>query len=217
MRITAVERVPKRRGRAAVVVDGGAAFEIARDTADRLGFRPGAPITRAEIDGAIAADLRRQALSIAVAMLARRPHSEREIQRRLALRKFDLAISQETITRLRDARLLDDAEFARAWTQSRDAQSPRGQRLVVQELRAAGVDTATANEAASEIQEPDAAYRIAAKRMRSLTKLDHAAFRNRLGSFLQRRGFGWEVARTTVDRCWTELSGSRTADDAFAE
>ena len=217
MIITAVERMPKRRGRVAIYIDGIVAAEVARDTADRLGLRPGTPITQAEVDAMVAADVRRQALAIAIAMLARRPHSEREVQRRLARHKFDAAIADEIVAKLRGARLLDDAEFARAWTQSRDAQSPRGQRLIVQELRAAGVETTIASEAAAEVSEPDAAYRIASKRMRSLVRLDHASFRNRLGSFLQRRGFGWEVARTTVDRCWREISGDAATGDEFAE
>jgi SOS response regulatory protein OraA/RecX len=35
--------------------------------------------------------------------------------------------------------------------------------------------------------------------------MDYATFRTRLGSFLQRRGFGYEVATRTVKTLWQQL------------
>ena len=218
MIITAVEPAPKRRGRVAVFVDGVAAFDVARSTAASRGLRPGAAIDDAEIAAIVAADRRRAALETAVAMLARRPRSEREVRRRLATRKFDAALVDETVARLRELKLLDDAEFARAWTESRDRSSPRGRRLIVQELRAAGVTAPTAVDAASAVSEDEAAYRVAEKKARALTSCDYRAFRDKLGAHLQRRGFGWETARATVDRCWREMQartdGGRVAHAA---
>jgi regulatory protein len=211
MIITAVEPAQNRRGRVEVYVDGVVAFDIARTTAMGRGLRPGGAIDAAQIDAIVAADRRRGALETA-AMLARRPRSEREVRRRLAQRRFDSTLIDETVTRLRDLKLLDDAEFARAWTESRDRSSPRGRRLIVQELRAAGVALPTAIEAASGVLEEKAAYRVGVKRARALASCDYRAFRDKLGAHLQRRGFGWETARATVDRCWRELSGEAPAE-----
>jgi regulatory protein len=212
MIITAVESTPKRRGRVDVYVDGVVAFDVARATAAARQLRPGVAIDGAEIEAIVVADRRRAALETAAAMLARRPHSEREVRRRLALRKFEIPLIDETVTRLRELRLLDDAEFARAWTESRDRSSPRGRRLIVQELRAAGVAAPTAAEAASAVSEEDAAYRVAEKKARALVSCEYRAFRDKLGSHLQRRGFGWEVARATVERCWRDLERDSTDD-----
>ena len=187
-------------------VDGVVAFEVARSTATARHLRPGVAVERAEIEAIVAADRRRAALETAAAMLARRPHSEREVRRRLAQRQFEPPLMDETIARLRELKLLDDAEFARAWTESRDRSSPRGRRLIVQELRAAGVAPTTAADAASEVSEEDAAYRVAAKKARALASCDYRTFRDRLGSHLQRRGFGWEVARATVDRMLARIA-----------
>ena len=215
MIITAVESTRKRRGRVDVYVDGVVAFDVARATAAARRLRPGVAIDGAEIETIVAADRRRAALETAAAMLARRPHSEREVRRRLAQRKFETPLIDETVTRLRELRLLDDAEFARAWTESRDRSSPRGRRLIVQELRAAGVAAPTAVEAAAAVSDEDAAYRVAEKKARALTSCDYRAFRDKLGSHLQRRGFGWETARSTVERCWRELGGDAGLDEAF--
>lgn len=208
MIVTGVERIPKRRGRMQVYVDGIAALELAASTVRSQDIVPGKIVKQTDLDALTAAEQRRQAMTAAAAMLARRPRSEREIRRKLAQRKTGATVIDETIARLRAVRLIDDAEFARSWTESRDRTSPRGRRLVVQELRTAGVDTAVATEAASAIDDEDAAYRLAAGRVRSLARLDYVAFRARLGGFLQRRGFGYGVARATVERCWRENGGA---------
>lgn len=205
MIITAIERNTRRRGRVDVYVDGVSRFDLARATAKAHDLRPGRAIDDAAIARIIAADERRCALDTAVAMLARRPRSEREVRRRLAQRRVAAPLADETIARLRDANFIDDAAFARAWTESRERASPRGRRLIVQELRALGVDAETARAASAGVDEEDAAYRTASAKARSLAGVDPVAFRARLGGFLQRRGFGWSVTRDTVERCWRDL------------
>ena len=37
--------------------------------------------------------------------------------------------------------------------------------------------------------------------------MDYATFRTRLGSFLQRRGFGYETSNRTIRTLWEELKG----------
>jgi hypothetical protein len=51
--------------------------------------------------------------------------------------------------------------------------------------------------------------------MRSLSRLEFAAFRDRLAGHLQRRGFGWDVIRATVRRCWDEARGEPAPADAL--
>ena len=205
MVITAVARMPKRRARVVVRIDDISDFDVSSATARAHDLKPGRAIEAREIEAIVAADRQRGALDAAVAMLARRPHSEREVRQRLARHKCEPALIDATVDKLHAARLLDDAEYARAWTEVRDRFRPRGRRLLVQELRANGVALDVAKAAADEVSDADAAMRVATTRMRSLAQLDHTAFRNRLGSLLQRRGFGWDVCRTTVDECWRTL------------
>ena len=208
MIITAIERSQKRRGRVDVYVDGALACVLGRAAASAEGLRPGQAVTPEQIAALVAADRRRQALDAAVSMLARRPRSEREVRQRLRQRKFEPELIDATVARLFATKLLDDAEYARAWTESRDRQSPRGSRLIARELRANGVEAAIADTAAAAVSDEDAAYRLASRRLRSLAGLEYEAFRNRLGGYLQRRGFGWDVCRSTVDRCWRGAQGA---------
>jgi regulatory protein len=209
--ITAVERKRGRRNHVEICIDGVSLIELARTTVTSRGLRPGRDIDASEIDALVAADARHTALDTAAAMLARRPRSEREIRRKLAERKHDQSVIDETIERLRTMKLIDDAEFARTWTESRDRTSPRGKRMIAGELRAHGVTPEIARDATAEIDEEDAAYRVAAKRVRSLAATDVRMFAVRLGGYLQRRGFGWDVVQRTVRRCAAEAAGA--ADD----
>jgi regulatory protein len=214
--ITAVERSHRHRGRVDVYVDGAPACELARSVAETRGLRSGAEVTADQLAAIVADDRRRMALDAAVAMLARRPRSEREVRQRLRRRKFEPELVEQTMTWLRAANLLDDAEYARAFTESRDRQSPRGSRLIARELRANGVDASIADAAASAVSDEDAAYRLASRRLRSLAALDREAFRNRLGGYLQRRGFGWDTCRATVERCWRERAPAVDAAESPA-
>jgi regulatory protein len=213
MLVTAVVRKPRRAGRVDVYVDGEVAFDVPRDTARKIALRPGRTIDQSEIASIVAAEQKRQAMESAVTLLARRPRSEREIRRRLAQRKFPASLIEETVARLRSLQLIDDAAFARFWADARDRTSPRGRRLVTQELRTQGVAAEVAVEATAELSDADAAYRLASRRMRSMAALEYQVFRNRMGSLLQRRGFGWETARATIERCWHELGRERAEDD----
>jgi regulatory protein len=204
MIVTALHRTPRRRGRVDVYIDGVRRCELGRKLVDGA-LRDGDSVTEAQIEALVLTDARKEAMRIAAAMLARRARSEREIRTRLQRQRFAPELVDETIARLRSARLVDDAAFARTWADARDEMSPRGRRLIVQELRSRGVAGEVAANAAEAVDDEDAAYRAAARRSRSLHALDAQAFHTRLASFLQRRGFGWETSRRAVERCWQEV------------
>jgi regulatory protein len=187
-----------------VYVDAVSRLELRRETLRKHQLRPGAEVDAQALEAIVAADARAGALAAALALIARRPRSERDLRRRLRQRRCEDDVIDETVTKLRAARLIDDAEFAAAWAESRDRSSPRGQRLIAQELRQQGIGYELASEAANVVDDQEAAYRVAERRLASLATLEYDAFRSRLASQLQRRGFGWGVIRTTVERCWRE-------------
>jgi regulatory protein len=209
MTITALTPHARRRSRLDVFVDGVLAGQISRHTAKKRALRPGLQIAPEQLAALLAEDQRHLALQAAVAMIARRPHSERQVRQALRRRRFDDNAVTASIEQLRDGRLLDDADYARHYTDSRDRTSPRSQRLLRQELLAAGVTRDVATEAVARISNEDAAYRVAQGRRRALALLDEQTYRTRLGLYLQRRGFSWDVARSTVDRCWRDREGAQ--------
>jgi regulatory protein len=210
MIVTALERNRRRRSRIDVYLDGMAAWDVSRITVKKRGLRIGSELSEAEVASIIEEDRQREAGETALAMLARRPRSEREIRRRLTQRKVDDAVADDTVSRLKRAGLVDDVEFAHTFAESRSRISPRSRRLLEQELRAAGIQQDVAADAVSGLSDEENAYRVARGRIRSLSQLDEATFRRRLSGLLQRRGFSWATARRAVDICWAEVA--RPAD-----
>ncbi|HWQ28854.1 MAG TPA: RecX family transcriptional regulator [Dehalococcoidia bacterium] len=206
----------RRRGRLRVYLDGAYAFSIATELAHQHGLHEGQAIDQAAVAQLQMTDALLRCVDSALRLLARRPHSERELFDALRRRGFARPIVAETVDRLQDFGYVDDRAFAEFWVETRDASSPRSKRLLQAELRRRGVEAATAAAATADIADEDAAYRAASRRLRAFAALNEEAFRRRLGGFLLRRGFSYAVAERVVSRCWRELghpdAGSEAGD-----
>jgi regulatory protein len=213
MRITSIQRLPRTRAYE-VRIDHALIFTLSPDVLAPAGLRPGQEITAEQIQALEGAEARHKAMSAALRLLAYGPRSEKEMRDNLRRRKTPDAVAAETMDRLRSLRLLDDADFAVSYVEAKDRTSPRSRRMLAAELAAKGVPRRTRDASLEAVNEADAAYRAAAKKARALTSLPHADFQRRLGDYLLRRGFGYEVARATVRHHWEELHAARGAPDA---
>ena len=216
MRITAIEHQPRKR-RYEVRIDQVLLLTLSPEVFVTAKLRPGQEIAMERVSALEQAEARHSAMAGAMRLLAYRPRSEREVRQALHRRGVAPALLEETLARLRELRLLDDGEFARSYVDQRDRTSPRSRRLLRAELRSKGVAAQAASEPLAELDEADAAYRAAGKRARSLAALAYRDFQRRLGDFLLRRGFGYEVARETVRRLWGELRGEEPAAEEVAQ
>ena len=108
------------------------------------------------------------------------------------------------LQRLKEQGLVDDASFARAWRDNRQALQPCSRWLIRRELRQKGVAEDIIDETVGTVDDSESAYQAAAARLRSLPREDYQAFRRRLGEYLKRRGFDYGVIKHTVQRVWQE-------------
>lgn len=213
MIVTAVER-RRRRKQVDVFVDGRFALTLSAELAVASDVRPGRELSAGELSALGEEEARRGAMEAALRLLSYRARSEQELRERLARKSFPQPVIQRTLIRVRELGYLDDAAFARFWTETRQASRPRARRVVVGELRRRGIDREAIEAATAEISDEDEAYRAASRRLRLLGGLEYQVFRERLGGFLTRRGFGYDVARRTIDRCWAELGEAATGSEA---
>ncbi|HEY8438972.1 MAG TPA: RecX family transcriptional regulator, partial [Candidatus Limnocylindrales bacterium] len=104
--------------------------------------------------------------------------------------------------------MLDDAEFARQWVESRDRAHPRGERALVMELRPKGIDAPTvaatlalrrdADAESETVRAADAAAaaRLLARHARALDRVaDPRIRRQKAYALLARNGFDPETCR----------------------
>ncbi|MDP2937001.1 MAG: regulatory protein RecX [Dehalococcoidia bacterium] len=158
-----------------------------------------------------------QAMDAALRYLSPRPRSVWEVQQRLKRRGLAPEDIDAVISRLRELGYLDDDSFAAFWIENRESFQPRGRRLLAQELRLRGVDTQAIEERLSAIDEEDGAMRAARKKAQGLSGAGYAAFTARVGSFLQRRGFSYDVITPATRRLWAEVALSSPEGDSYHE
>jgi regulatory protein len=200
--ITAIETQRKHQHRMSVFIDGAFAFGAHSDILLEHHLSVGDRIDAQRIEAIIEADELRTATEVAIRALTSRLRSEREIRDRLRQKGFAAPVTDRAIEKLRDWRYLDDAEFAQFWVENRDANRPRGARLLEQELRFKGVDRATIEETVrrDDRDELAGAMRVAEKKWPSLRSLPTETRRQRLTGLLARRGYGYDTIREVLKR-----------------
>lgn len=144
-------------------------------------------------------DQRRQALGTALGMLARRPHSRREIEQGLRRRRISRDIVEATLGRLDELRYLDDGAYARQWVAQRMRQSPRSMRALAHELQERGVAPEEIRAALAQADDLVMARACLARRRRSWEGLEPEARRRKMLSILQNKGFPYDIAREAAE------------------
>jgi regulatory protein len=142
----------------------------------------------------------------ALARLARRDHSEAEIQRALLRDGFDDAAIDAALRRLRAERYLDDQGFAARYARSRMRYQGLGRHRVRQELRKKGVSKPVAEvgvkEALAEVPEADTLDALARRYWRSKASDEPTRRLRKLWAFLVRRGFPADLVHTRLRALW---------------
>ena len=155
-----------------------------------------------------AQDERQKAYDRALRFLSYRPRSQAEVRRNLLAAGLDAELVEATLARLAAQGYLDDAEFARFWVENRQQFRPKGSVALRGELRQRGVAAETVDAALADLDPEAGAYEAGqprAVRLAALAQADPAAFRRKLGDFLLRRGFGYEIVKQTVARLLREM------------
>lgn len=211
-KITALRTVPGRGQRVRIYLDGKFAFSLSGGMAARAGLRTGQELDQDGVDALLGKDRFSRCLDTATRLLAYRPRSLAEIKSRLARHGFDDETQQAVLAKLAEQGLIDDEAFARFWAENRASFSPRSQRLTRRELQQKGVDRAVVDSVVQTMDDAESAYRAAEARLGSLRRLEETVFRRRLGGYLRRRGFGYGVIESTVNRLWQEAQESRAIE-----
>ncbi len=145
------------------------------------------------------------ALDRAQRFLNYRPRSEYEITSRLRRQGFTDEVIEATLRKLRHLKLVDDASFAEFWKENRQTFRPRSKQLLRHELRQKGVGKDLIATITQGVDDEDEAYRAGYRKAHSLRWTDYYEFRRKLGAFLSRRGFNYDVINSVVERVWKEI------------
>jgi regulatory protein len=222
MKITRIEIQKNRPGRRSIFADGVFLIGVGTDTLIRFGLRTGDEISPGTLRLLERAEELLAAKTAALRYIAVRPRSEREIRDALREKEFSDEIAAATIGALKEARLLDDAVFARSFIRNALTLKPTGRVLLRRKLLLLGVDRSLTDEALDEIlggvSQEDEACRAASAfvarksavrpaRVSKENAKGEARLRQQLTAYLIRRGYTWDIVQQAVKRAMKGESG----------
>ena len=202
--ITAIEIQKKNPNRVNIYLDNQFAFGLSRIVAAWLS--KGQVLTEEKIAALQMDDSREVAMQKALYFLGYRARSMQEVRANLQKHEIPEAVIELTLQRLQENNLLNDDLFARTWVENRNTFRPRSRRVLAMELRHKGLEDNLIQTILTEnVDEQTLALQAARKHLRKVQGLAWQEFRQKLGSFLGRRGFSYDVSVTVVRLIWDEL------------
>src|SRR6266481_5126399 len=208
MHITALEPQAHNSERFNLYVDGHFLLGVDAAIVFQMGLQVQQELLPEQLEQLRSAEVEQQAVDRALNYLSFRPRSREEVRRYLRRKETPPEIIETALARLDRLDFINDRTFAEFWIEAREHFSPRGARALKNEPRMKGVERDVVDEMVNDEQDEERALRAGRKKAMSLVNtpsIDYATFRNRLGSFLQRRGFGYQVVSKTVRELWRVL------------
>ncbi len=156
------------------------------------------------------------ARGICLRALTGAPKTRQQLADLLAQRDVPDDAAEAVLDRFTEVGLIDDAAFARAWVNSRQAGRGLARRALSAELRAKGVDPEVAAAAVAEVDDEDeraAARRLVERRAGAMRRLDRTTATRRLMGMLARKGYNGGLAAAVVREVLDSANDDDLLDD----
>lgn len=194
--ISSIKRV---HGRATITLSNGETLSMPRAMLRERTYKSGMPFDRQAFEGFIRERSYSFALEKAVALLAARARSEKEIVDCLRKNAYPEVTIAKVMARLQESGYINDADFAAQWTMARTSRGV-GSRRIRMELRQKGIDVSEIDQALDSIDEEEmlnSALKMAQKAAKGKNIADPAD-RQKVLAALARRGYDFTTARRAL-------------------
>lgn len=130
-----------------------------------------------------------------------RPRSEYEIISWFKRKKVHNSLHKKLFNKLNKLELIDDEKFAAWWVRQRNEFRPRSKRILYQELSKKGIDKQVITKVLenAEINELEIAKSLVQKNAHRWQKFDDYIKKQKMSSYLVRKGFDWEVVKKAIN------------------
>lgn len=203
-----ITSIQKERGKVRITISESDEILVPTSLFRERPLQEGQPIDLKEYDNWLMLRQYRHALDRAVAFLASRARSRKEIEDKLLRSGYRPCTVEMVLYKLESNDLLDDADFAQQWVEARTARKV-GRNRIAQELRRKGVSADEAEAALESIDEEDqlsGAISLVEKAMaRVKPGEDPRKTAQRITAMLARRGYGWDVAREAISHVMQDM------------
>lgn len=127
--------------------------------------------------------------------------SEEEVRKKLRDAEFGEAVIQEAIQKLVRLGFLNDAEFSRAFVETKKNTMKKGPRAIQQELKRKGIDEKTQQQALGEFDEGEQlqlAYELAEKKQRQESRKTPMQQKQKIQDLLLRKGYSFGIIEQAI-------------------
>ncbi len=156
------------------------------------------------------------ARAVCLRALTGAPKTRKQLADLLARKGVPDEAAEVVLDRLTEVGLIDDAAFAQAWVDSRQAGRGLARRALSAELHAKGVDPEVAASAVDTVDPDDeraAARRLVDRKVAAMRRLDRATATRRLMGMLARKGYNGGMSAAVV-REVLDADGAEAAEVA---
>ncbi|MDO4866282.1 MAG: RecX family transcriptional regulator [Clostridia bacterium] len=199
--MTIVTGIEANRSRVTVFADGSELARIPKAHFDKCPLEEGEEFDPEQWIDRVAAAQFADAYEAALTSLDFCARSARELSNTLKRKGFVPPAIEATLERLKDAGLIDDAQYARRMAESQ-TRKPVGVYAFKRKLMAKGISENDAQEAIAAFdddQQRAACAEAAQKLWRKYEALPRREARAKLSQALARRGFGWDAIEAVID------------------
>ncbi|MCT4566013.1 MAG: RecX family transcriptional regulator [Maledivibacter sp.] len=193
--ITKLEIQKRNSNRISIYINDKYALGVHKDIVYKLNLEKGKLIDEDFIEKIIKTEEQKKANDYAIKLLSYRQRSEKEINDRMKQKGYEGEVIDKTIGWLREYSLVDDMDFAKEYTKAKAKKY--GKSRIKMELSRKGVgDDIITNILEDELnfeKQYNAALQQAKKKVKAYKGEERQAVYRKLGSYLQRRGFSYEI------------------------
>lgn len=210
--ITKITRQKRNEERYNIYVNEEYAFSVDENILVQYGLTKGKTLDEWTIGDIGFDDEVSRAFNRALGYLTYQMRSEDEVRKKLLDAEFGEAVINEAIHKLVRLGFLNDAEFSRAFVDTKKNTMKKGPRAIQQELKRKGIDDDTREQALAHFDEAEQlrlATELADKKLRSEAKKTPMQQKQKIQEFLLRKGYSFAI----IEQVIATIDFSKAEDD----
>ena len=203
MKITRIERASKNKAHYHLYSDDLLLMTITEETLLQFQLQKGTELSDDLLDKISEFDQIQRCLEQAYRYLSRRNHFQKELIRKLHTKGYKAEVIEKAMQHLQGKGYLNDAGLMVQFIHDAIHLKHYGPHLIKRKLIERGLESSEIEQTlaahyAEELQHKICAQ-LAVKKLKTLKKTEQAKKQQKLISFLQQRGFTWEIIRQVVE------------------
>jgi regulatory protein len=198
-----ITKIVKIKNNVKIFFDNKDSLTIRYDIFVKHGLRKGDEINEEIISSLLVQNDNFTVKETAFRLLTRRPHSKKELEKKLLARNFNREIIYSVTNDLENNHYLNDEKFSQDFVQEKQKKKHLGKNQIKAKLKEKGIPDEIINENLNKItdsEEFESAMIIARKKLSQLKNMeDLKKKKQRIYSFLQLKGYNFEIIRKVTE------------------